>query len=36
MAKVPGRWEHMSVVWDELKSTKKLKRLTLQQSGLIL
>ena len=25
MAKVPGWWEHMSVVWDELKSTKAEK-----------
>ena len=25
MEKVPGCWEHMSVVWDELKSSKKEK-----------
>ena len=25
MEKIPGCWEHMSVVWDELKSRKTAK-----------
>ena len=28
MAKAPGCWEHVSLVWDELKATKSNKHST--------